>query len=194
MNCGIIPSIAYDWNHSNELWNHPLQKRLNNKTNIQSPIKSNQTIPNIMDPANMATQLFAAVTMGDSQETKELLSQGVSPNIYNHETVMPLHISIKMSYHNITKLLIEYKANIDGLCRNPFTLLEFYPHDMWTPLQYAIYYGKYTSVKLLLQAGANITLANFGHITALEYAKSRGFNRIAKLIESYDIPTKGVHN
>ena len=57
--------------------------------------------------------------------------------------------------------------------------------DGWTPLIYAIYYGNESAIKLLLNAGANVSISDYAGRTPLMIAAICGKQELAKsLIDS----------
>ena len=100
--------------------------------------------------------LFKACEEGQVDTVRELLNQGVSPNIQNEEKgKVPLHIS---KNSEVTQLLMSYGAN-----------LNITDHNGNTPLHLASFGRKFNLEKMtqLLSQGANPNALNRGECTAL---------------------------
>jgi len=90
----------------------------------------------------------------------------------------------------MAKLLIDHGADVDSVGTYDYTSVAQYFE--WTSLKYAIYSNFDMCVDLLLKSGADLSKVDFNGMTAIEYAKSKGYDNIIKLIEKYELPVKGV--
>jgi ankyrin repeat protein len=90
------------------------------------------------------TGFMLACENGHYDSVKYLLSVGFSPNVYSKiKKKTPLHFSISNGNVDISKLLIEYKANLNAV-----------DEKQRTPLHYASLKGYPSCVKLLIEEGA----------------------------------------
>jgi hypothetical protein len=91
------------------------------------------------------TPLFDAIERGDATSVRLLLQAGAKPNVVDAAQTTPLHETIRMFVDNkITRLLLEYGAEIDALDRFGYT-----------PLMRAVLYDNKEAASLLLKHGAN---------------------------------------
>jgi len=63
----------------------------------------------------------------------------------------------------------------------------------YTPLHNAVKAARYDIVKILLDFGADHTIPDRFGIIPCDMARNHGYFEMVKLFDSYDIPTKGVH-
>lgn len=118
-------------------------------------------------------RLYSALSRASSWNkdiSKELLEMGISPNYPNNNpddklAHSALYNSIRSEQYEISKLLIEYGANVNGPTR--FT---------GYPLTDAVFWGREPFVKLLLDAGANPNVKG----ELLAQARLRGDKTIEK--------------
>ena len=105
------------------------------------------------------TPLFVAVREHNLEIVQYLLSLGANPNVYDHlGNDTPLHSAV--FYPDILRSLINAGANFEVQVN----------YDLSTPLLFAAEHYQYESVKILLDAGANINhVDRMGH-TALSRA------------------------
>jgi len=139
---------------------------------------------------NQTTELIKYILRDNYDKVSQLLDQGVDPNELDFDNKSPLHIAVYYFRDNMLKLLIDKGADVNfaGMC---YTTC--FGECEWPLIQYAIYCEYYMCVDILLEAGANLSNVNFGGMTALEYAKLRGYHRMIDLIEQYEVPVKGVY-
>jgi ankyrin repeat protein len=121
------------------------------------------------------------------EKIKELLKKGADPNawIRAHETY-PMLTAIKCGQLATVKVLLGYKANIDGHDK------ELKSGNPYTNLAIAANQGAYDIVKLLLKKGANPNIQVFScFYTALSQAALKGNKKIAELLIVYGAKIEG---
>ncbi len=122
--------------------------------------------------SNGWTALLSAVANGAEETTKYLLQKAADTSLSNNHEVSPLHFSSKYGNQYLSKLLIDYQANINQL-------------DIWgaTPLMMAAKYGHGGIVKLLIEKGATISTLDEQNETAYSYAMKENYGDIARYIK-----------
>jgi ankyrin repeat protein len=126
-----------------------------------------------------ASSLHHACILGHINIVKYLLIKGINVNYLNVKNRTALHETILSSLNNkcnkehIIKLLIKHGANINTQTKDSKS----------TPLTTSVGYGLVNIVKLLLKNNANKKLKDNDNMTALDIAKSWGFNSIVKLLK-----------
>ena len=108
--------------------------------------------------------LMLAALRGDLAMARALISRDAD---VNKTGWVPLHYAASRGHIPMIDLLLEHHAYIDAESPN-----------QTTPLMMAAMYGSATSVKLLLEAGADATLRNDAGLSALDFAQ-RGQRRDA---------------
>jgi len=105
-------------------------------------------------------------------------------NIFNtHDLFTPLHVAASVQVSDeLAKLIIDHTDNLDA--RTLYGL---------TALHTVAMTNNFIVAKRLIETGANIHLLTGNGETALDIARTNGFDMIVGLIESCDIPDKGVH-
>lgn len=140
------------------------------------PIEAPVVLPHV---ANITTQrkpdnVFEAVVEGNNLVVHGLLAEGVDTNVHNNEGQSPLGLAIEHGWDTIARILIE-KANLDVLdsccC-----------YQLRTPLMLAAERENEDIVRLLLDNGANVNMANFCGYTPLIFATEQGNEHIIRLL------------
>lgn len=151
--------------------------------------------------------LLNAISHRSYIEVLALLTAGRDVNYMSHNNETALYVASKTSCVEIVELLLLRGADVDGS-----------DDRMVTPLMIAVFYGhketvacllkhgadpnkqsecgytclhfcKHTNIaELLLNAGADYTLTNINKVTAKDHARDYGWNKIANLIEQYEVP------
>ena len=96
------------------------------------------------------TPLHKAAYYGMEQSTQLLIDAGADINIADNDQCTALHIAARYGYHDI----------IGALVRAPHVNLNVRDDHGDTPLHKAAYYGMERSVRLLIDAGADINIAD----------------------------------
>jgi uncharacterized protein len=84
-----------------------------------------------------------------------------------------LHAAAYAGWTEAAKLLIQYKTDIDK--QGPF--------NGYTALHRAVWQNNIDTAKVLIEAGANLTLKSLSHETPLDFAKAKKRKEITALIE-----------
>lgn len=154
-----------------------------------------------------ATVIAEAVAEGNVEKVKELLNDGIYPDIQDMDGWTPLMWAAQDGNVEIINILIEAGADPNMIDYYEETALTkaIYSNNIeainalipqgadpnktdssgWTPLMYAATNGEIEPVKVLLEAGANPDAKDMDNFTAFLYAKKYGFDEIADLIKSY---------
>jgi ankyrin repeat protein len=128
--------------------------------------------------------LAEAVLKGDFKSCQRLLVQGAQPNswVRDDKKLSCLHAAVKRGSSKIVKLLLFYRADIESRSaeqRENYSL---------SPLQLAVYSGRYDCVKILINNGAN-NVPVFGYgccekpIDMAIQSGAKGWREIVKLFE-----------
>lgn len=175
---------------------------MDNKFEVQSLLKRGIS-PNLTDPLRGETALMLAVREGSMQVMPVLLSaRGINLDLrakngntalmiaafkknkqavevllangaqVNNEGWTALHYAAAAGETEIVQLLIEKSAEVDATSPN-----------MTTPLMMAAGSGNIYTVKALLDAGADLNLANEQGLTAIDFAKRGGYQDIVDGLE-----------
>jgi len=103
-----------------------------------------------------------------------MMERGMNPNHRNWHRRTLLHDVAASGYLERTRLLLEYGAEIDPIDEEYRS----------TPLGLAARAGRAEVVELLLEAGADPTKAGAPWATPLNWARRRGHEEVAALLES----------
>jgi len=154
------------------------------------------------------TPLYHACANGITNVVEYLLRKGANPSKGAKDGHKPIHASCMYGHENITRTLVEQKADLDGnnlhnkgyaplhylIARkeNPVNLITHLLDNGadinnknssgFTPLGLAAYYDKPDVVRLLVRRGANMNLANNKGRTPLQTAARYGYEDIAKYL------------
>ncbi|MEL7648117.1 MAG: ankyrin repeat domain-containing protein [Sedimentibacter sp.] len=146
-----------------------------------------------------------AVAIGNVEKVKELLNDGVYPDVQDGDGWTPLMWAAQDGNVEMINILIEagadpnvidyyeetaliraiYSNNVEAI--NSLILSGADPNmadsSGWTPLMYAAANGSIEMVTALLHAGADSELRDANNFTAFLYAKKYGYNEIADLLK-----------
>ncbi|XP_014291817.1 uncharacterized protein [Halyomorpha halys] len=119
--------------------------------------------------ANVQQCLESAVEAGDPTSVEQAIHAGASPNLPIRKLYSsPLLLAASKGLDTILRVLLRYGANVNAS-----------DQQGWGPLHAAAHYGHLSSVKILLDAGANSTT---GNISPLQIALTRNHKEIAELL------------
>ncbi|XP_016393497.1 protein phosphatase 1 regulatory subunit 16A-like [Sinocyclocheilus rhinocerous] len=93
--------------------------------------------------------LLEAAARNDIEEVRELLNNGVSPDLFNEDGLTALHQSCIDDFLDIARCLLDAGANVNA-CDS----------ELWTPLHAAATCGHTDLVQLLIEAGAGLLAVN----------------------------------
>ncbi|KAM3930010.1 ankyrin repeat and SOCS box protein 3 isoform 2-T2 [Leptodactylus fuscus] len=151
--------------------------------------------------------LHLAAKRGSVRCSEILLRAGADPNDLTNDVTTPLFLAVESGCEAVVKLLLRYKANVNGPHSysgwNPLHQASLMEHtDLIqlllengvnkeskddfgiTPLFIAAQYGKYESVKLLLSRGADVNCQAKDKATPLFIAAQEGHEKCAELLLS----------
>ncbi|XP_056423996.1 ankyrin repeat and SOCS box protein 3 isoform X2 [Hyla sarda] len=151
--------------------------------------------------------LHLAAKRGSVQCSKILLRAGADPNDLTNDETTPLFLAVENGCEAVVKLLLKYKANVNGphSCSgwNPLHQASLMEHtDLIqlllengvdkecrddfgiTPLFIAAQYGKYESLRLLSSHGADVNCQAKDKATPLFIAAQEGHEKCAELLLS----------
>lgn len=117
--------------------------------------------------------LFAAVSEGNEPLVKELLENGVNPNIANDNGITPLALAAFQGNANMVADLLAKGAEID-----------YKNNEGWTALTMACEKGHLAVCEVLLEKGANINLNTEGGWSPLSLAKTHKHKELVKFLKS----------
>ncbi|KAK4163107.1 ankyrin repeat-containing domain protein [Cladorrhinum sp. PSN259] len=161
---------------------------------------------------SLATPLQLAAKLGAHDIMTTLLNNGANVNERldsswlrfddsdptNPAFLSPLQIAVCYNHSHIIKLLLKFKADVDGrssasdLTNPKISLLE----ARHTPLQLAVNRGNFKAIDILLGHDANVNADAHpqGGATALQYAARRGFIHVARrlLLKGANINAPGA--
>jgi ankyrin repeat protein len=110
-------------------------------------------------------RLFKAMESEDFEKMKIFIDLGANVNLRNHNSYMPIHLSIFWKDTRALEKLIEMNVDLNSK-----------DEKGWTPLMVASNYGKYEHVLLLLEKGVDVNVKDNYDWTALELARDRIIN------------------
>ncbi|TWB58229.1 ankyrin repeat protein [Rhizobium sp. ERR 922] len=125
----------------------------------------------------MDLRLHKAAATGDVAAIQQLLDSGAAIETQDAKGATPLLVATHGNRVDAARALIEAGVNVDHVNRLG-----------WTALIEAIILGDGGSrhveiVRLLIDSGANVNLADNDGVTPLRHARSRGYDGIVKLLE-----------
>ncbi len=123
---------------------------------------------NATNPMDETPLMYVAV-VGETQRAAKLIAKGAQVNRLGWT---PLHYAASRGHLDTMRLLIEHKAIVNA----PGT-------DGTTPLMMAAYGGSEAAVRLLLDAGGDITARNLESMTAVDWARRKQHNALAAKLE-----------
>ncbi|KAJ8673165.1 hypothetical protein QAD02_004427 [Eretmocerus hayati] len=177
------------------------------KDMVDSILQSNTPIDNPYNrKEDYRSPLHSAVYSGDCDIVKKLLDRGASPNVRNKNKETPLMLAAKFEKSTIANLLLSSKilknlANRENLTHVHIACMQNRVDAVkklaknkseinatissksirwggYTPLHFAVVFQCLETVEYLLNAGANITIKDSNHLTALHWADMMRNERI----------------
>ncbi len=158
-------------------------------------------------PVKDELTVLEAVCTNDIKKVQKAINSGGDVNEIEIRGRTPLIIAAGNGYSEISKLLIQKKANLDicddlgccalmraALCPSAQSMKYLIYNgaiidnpDYWgtTPLIGAAYHNKVESVKLLLEAGADINFQDNKGRTAIDHAKRKTLKEMVELLEAH---------
>lgn len=121
---------------------------------------------------NQTTPLHAAASMGLTDMSKNLVSNGATINVYNPRGYTPLHLAVKSGKIELVKYLVDHGAFLNQQDKNLG----------YSELHLASTLGNTELVAWLLEQGADVTLTTDDGETALDLAWRYGHTKIAYLL------------
>lgn len=106
------------------------------------------------------------------QKALKLKPEGIA--LLNSDNESPLHYSARHCKYETTKVLIDFKSDINKLSS-----------ELYSPLMEASSKGCYAASVLLLKAGASIELKNKDDKMASEIARTKKFEELVFLIDNF---------
>uniref|UniRef100_A0A671NLB9 Protein phosphatase 1 regulatory subunit 16A-like n=1 Tax=Sinocyclocheilus anshuiensis TaxID=1608454 RepID=A0A671NLB9_9TELE len=98
---------------------------------------------------NTSVTLLEAAARNDIEEVRQLLNNGVSPDLFNEDGLTALHQSSIDDFLDVARCLLDAGANVNA-CDS----------ELWTPLHAAATCGHTDFVQLLIEAGADLLAVN----------------------------------
>jgi ankyrin repeat protein len=128
-----------------------------------------RTFPNvnIAHPDNYSA-LMVACEEADLPIVQDLIARGATINTFNDYGNSPLTLAAFYGRDDIVQELLTHGALIDAMS----------PNGTWTALMAACHQNRLSTVRLLLDAGADIDIDNIDNKSALYYAHDAGHQEI----------------
>lgn len=98
---------------------------------------------------NSNVMLLEAAARNDIEEVRQLLNNGVSPDLFNEDGLTALHQSCIDDFLEVARCLLDAGANVNA-CDS----------ELWTPLHAAATCGHTDLVQMLIEAGADLLAVN----------------------------------
>ncbi|KAF8494407.1 hypothetical protein F5888DRAFT_1926146 [Russula emetica] len=118
------------------------------------------------------TPLYGASQFGHLETVQWLLSCSANPNFRGKlHGYTPQHLAAHSGYVEISRLLLQYKADTNAQ-----------DHSGQTPLMFASGQGHVNVARLLLEQGADVNAQDNGRNTPLHHASRRGRPEVARLL------------
>lgn len=140
---------------------------------VQDPTRVSRAEPRLM--VSDAVALHTAIVVRDLDTLRQLLNQGVDPEVENEDGKKPLFHACELGYHEATRPLLEAGADVESIhLRTHSTALHITVELDWLEL-----------TELLLQYGANPDTSNLHGTTALHIAIKNQHLRMIRLLLRY---------
>lgn len=119
---------------------------------------------------NRETPLMYLAVIGDTERAKDLIQRGA---LVNRKGWTPLHYAASTGKTDTARMLLDHGALVNALA----------PDDT-TPLMMAAYGGSEPMVRLLLQAGADVTLRNRQDYDVVDWAGFKSHTILARKLQA----------
>jgi ankyrin repeat protein len=124
----------------------------------------------LMSASIFAADIYMAIENKDRQSIIKFAQSNNISAIYDSRGGTPLNFSIKLGRFELTKLLIDLGAALNGMSNDK------------TPLMYAAKYKELKAAEYLITKGAKLNAVNSRKKTALMYAARYGSKEIAEAL------------
>uniref|UniRef100_A0A0X3PAB3 Uncharacterized protein n=1 Tax=Schistocephalus solidus TaxID=70667 RepID=A0A0X3PAB3_SCHSO len=114
-------------------------------------------------------QFFAACSLADTNEIKQLLAKGVDINVVNVDGLTALHQACIVNNYDVTKFLLEHGADVN-----------IQDNEGWTPLHACASCPYPELTKLLLDHGADVGIASFDMELPIDVAQDKDTQTILR--------------
>ena len=170
----MLLNYGADKNCKDRWGNTPLQEASNNKHATVISLLTQWKAELGLDSAAFA--LCAAAGVGDMQQVRRFIENGIDPNLGDYDLRTALHVASAAGHDKVVEYLLSQKANPN-------------PADRWkgTPLQDALLNGN-ALVAALLKAKGGLMPEDVG-VEEMCTATSKGDVRKMRLMHDYGIPT-----
>ncbi|GAA1559092.1 hypothetical protein GCM10009804_14850 [Kribbella hippodromi] len=146
-----------------------------------------------VDAARLLVQLGADPDAQDDRQDSAWLVTGVTGSVAMLETLLPANpdLTLRNRFGGISVIPASERGHVEYVRRVVQTKINVnHVNNLgWTALLEAIILGKGSKpwqeiVQILLDAGANPSLADADGVTPLQHAESRGYDQIAKILRT----------
>ncbi|KAL7053716.1 hypothetical protein AAHC03_026874 [Spirometra sp. Aus1] len=114
-------------------------------------------------------QFFAACSLADTNEIKQLLSKGVDINVVNVDGLTALHQACIVNNYDVARFLLEHGADVN-----------IQDNEGWTPLHACASCPYPELTKLLLDHGADVGIASFDMELPIDVAQDKDTQTILR--------------
>jgi uncharacterized protein len=171
--------------------------------------------------ATIGAPVYDAASTNNLALVSQLINQGYDVNAANQFFLTPLHMAAANGNAEITRILLEHGAKVDGVVLSAYCPLTplmqccyqsgnsevvrllvnsraninaVNPTNKFTALIYAAAYGHLEAVKILLNAGADISAKDNKGKTAADYAQEYKRTEVLALLRKFGAPVSYTNN
>ncbi|KAI4872225.1 hypothetical protein NFI96_012399 [Prochilodus magdalenae] len=154
-----------------------VRRALQNEDSVRALLDSGVSV-NRTDPSDGRTLLSTAAHAGLVDVTALLLCRGADPSLSDHQGQTALTLAARQGHIGVLQILLEWAQ--DQGCDTPAvrSLLEHVDSEGWTALRSAAWGGHKDTVKMLLEAGAEVDGCDADGRTALRAAAWGGHEEV----------------